>query len=433
MDGNSRNGGQRVAITGIGVVSPIGIGLEDFWSHLLQGCSGVERISRFDPSRLRTQIAAEIKDFDPTKYLDRKDAKRMDRFVQFGVIAAQEAVEQSGLKLDGVDPARVGVIIGSGIGGIETLENQHRVLLERGPDRVSPFFIPMMISNMVSGQVSIRLGLKGPNFTTVSACTSSANAIGEAFRLLQHNDADVILAGGTESTVTELAMAGFSSMKAMSTRNQEPQKASRPFDRDRDGFVMGEGGAVLILEREEHAKKRGAPILGYLNGYGATADAYHMTSPTPDGEGAVACMTLALQDAGMAPDSIQYINAHGTSTPPNDRTETKAVHQVFGEHANKLMLASTKSMTGHLLGAAGAVEAAVCVLALSRGEVPPTINYENADPECDLDCVPNQKREAKITAALSNSMGFGGHNASLVFTAGPQDGADGGAAETTQS
>jgi 3-oxoacyl-[acyl-carrier-protein] synthase II len=366
-----------------------------------------------------------VKDFRPEDYLDRKETKRMDRFVQLGVAAAAEAVENASLDLKAVDPERAGVIIGSGIGGIETLEAQHKTLLDRGPDRISPFFIPMMISNMASGQVSIRLGLRGPNFTTVSACTSSANALGEALRLLQHDDADVILAGGAESTVTELAMAGFCSMKAMSTRNQEPQRASRPFDLERDGFVMGEGAAVLVLEREDYAVKRGAPILCEFAGYGATADAYHITAPTPDGEGAVACMVSALRDADLAPEKVQYINAHGTSTPPNDRTETLAVKKAFGEHASNVMLASTKSMTGHLLGTAGAAEAAVCVLVISRGVVPPTINHENPDPECDLDCVPNQKRKARVDVALSNSMGFGGHNASLLFVASPRPVGDG--------
>jgi len=420
-----QNGDARVVVTGIGVTLPLGNSLEEFWTNLCEGKSGVDRITRFDSSRLPTQIAAEVKDFDPSKYLERKEARRMDRFVQLGIAASMEAVKNASLDLEAVDPDRVGVIIGSGIGGIETLEAQHKILLERGPGRISPFFIPMMISNMVSGQVSSKLGLRGPNFTTVSACTSSANALGESLRLLQHGDADVILAGGAESTVTELAMAGFCSMKAMSTRNQEPQRASRPFDLERDGFVMGEGAAVLVLEREDHAKKRGVPILCEFAGYGATGDAYHITAPNPDGQGAVASMESSLRDAGVTPNMVQYINAHGTSTLPNDRTETLAVKKAFGEQANKLMLASTKSMTGHLLGAAGAAEAAVCVLAISRGVVPPTINHENLDPECDLDCVPNRKREVKVDVALSNSMGFGGHNASLVFVASPPNSEDG--------
>ena len=410
-----KNGDVRVVVTGLGIISPLGLNLEDSWRGLCAGTSGADTITRFDPSAFSTRMAAEVRGFVPENHMDRKDVKRNDRFVHFAIAAAKEAVQNAALDMTAVDPNRVGVIIGSGIGGIETFEAQTRIMIEKGPDRVSPFFIPMMISNMAAGQVSIQLGAKGPNFTTVSACTSSANALGEALRLLQHDDADVIIAGGAESTITQMSMAGFCSLKAMSTRNDEPQKASRPFDRDRDGFVMGEGAAVVVLEREEHARKRGAPILCEFAGYGASADAYHITAPTPDGEGAVRCMERALRDAELAPSEIQYINAHGTSTPPNDRTETLAVKRVFGEHAHRLMLASTKSMTGHLLGAAGALEAAVCVLVISRGVVPPTINYENPDPECDLDCVPNRAREAVVTAALSNSMGFGGHNATLAF------------------
>jgi 3-oxoacyl-[acyl-carrier-protein] synthase II len=414
-----KNGDARVVVTGLGIVSPLGLNLEDSWRGLCAGTSGADIITRFDPSAFSTRMAAEVRGFVPENHMDRKDVKRNDRFVHFAIAAAKEAVQNAALDMTAVDPNRVGVIIGSGIGGIETFEAQTRIMVEKGPDRVSPFFIPMMISNMAAGQVSIQLGAKGPNFTTVSACTSSANALGEALRLLQHDDADVIIAGGAESTITQMSMAGFCSLKAMSTRNDEPQKASRPFDRDRDGFVMGEGAAVVVLEREEHARRRGAPILCEFAGYGASADAYHITAPTPDGEGAVRCMERALRDAELAPSEIQYINAHGTSTPPNDRTETLAVKRVFGEHAHRLMLASTKSMTGHLLGAAGALEAAVCVLVISRGVVPPTINYENPDPECDLDCVPNRAREAVVTAALSNSMGFGGHNATLAFKALP--------------
>ncbi|HKA24757.1 MAG TPA: beta-ketoacyl-ACP synthase II [Candidatus Eisenbacteria bacterium] len=410
-----RNGDGRVVVTGMGMMSPLGHSAEETWERLVQGVSGVGCVTRFDAGSFSTRIAGEVKGFVPEDYMDRKDAKRNDRFVQLGIAAAKEAVANAGLDWNVVDPDRVGVIIGSGIGGIETFEAQHKTYLERGPDRVSPFFIPMMISNMASGQVSIHTGAKGPNFTTVSACTSSANALGEALRLLQHRDADVVIAGGTEATITPMSFAGFCSMKAMSTRNDEPQRASRPFDRDRDGFVMGEGAAVLILEREDHARRRGAPILCEFAGYGASGDAYHITAPTPGGDGAARSMERALLDAGMQPSDIQYINAHGTSTPPNDRTETLAVKRVFGEHAQRVMLASTKSMTGHLLGAAGAMEAAVCTLVIAKGVVPPTINYENPDPECDLDCVPNRAREVRVTAALSNSMGFGGHNATLVF------------------
>jgi 3-oxoacyl-[acyl-carrier-protein] synthase II len=409
----------RVVITGMGAITPLGNDVETFWSNLCAGTSGVTKITRFDATAYSTRIAAEVKDFDPTRWMERKEAKRNDRFVQLAIGAARQAVEAARLDVPNLDADRIGVIVGSGIGGIETFETQHQILLERGPDRVSPFFIPMMISNMASGQVSIALGAKGPNFTTVSACTSSANAIGEALRILQHDDADVVIAGGTEATVTPMAIAGFCSMKAMSTRNDEPTRASRPFDAERDGFVMGEGAAILVLERAEHAAKRGATVLCELAGYGATGDAYHITSPVPDGDGAVRSMRAALKDAGMRPEDVQYINAHGTSTPYNDRTETVAVKRVMGDLARNVMLASTKSMTGHLLGAAGALEAAVSTLVITRGVVPPTINYEHPDPECDLDCVPNQARTVHVTGALSNSMGFGGHNGTLAFRAIP--------------
>ena len=409
----------KVVITGMGAITPLGNDVETFWSNLCAGKSGVTPITRFDATAYATRIAAEVKDFDPTLWMERKEAKRNDRFVQLAIGAARQAVTNARLDVPNLDADRIGVIVGSGIGGIETFETQHQNLLERGPDRVSPFFIPMMISNMASGQVSIALGAKGPNFTTVSACTSSANAIGEALRILQHDDADVVIAGGTEATVTPMAIAGFCSMKAMSTRNDEPTRASRPFDAERDGFVMGEGAAILILERAEHAAKRGAPILCELAGYGATGDAYHITTPTPDGGGAVRAMRAALKDAGMGPEDVQYINAHGTSTPYNDRTESVAVKTVMGDFARNVMLASTKSMTGHLLGAAGALEAAVSTLVITRGIVPPTINYEKPDPECDLDCVPNQARTVRVTGALSNSMGFGGHNGTLAFRAIP--------------
>jgi 3-oxoacyl-[acyl-carrier-protein] synthase II len=410
----------KAVITGIGVVSPLGNDLETFWSNLVAGRSGVDTITHFDPTGYATRIAAQVKDFDPTRWMDRKDAKRNDRFVQLSVAAALQAVEAARLDVAASDPDRVGVIIGSGIGGISTFEEQHENLIKKGPDRVSPFFIPMMISNMASGQISIHTGAKGPNFTTVSACTSSANAIGEALRTLQHDDADVVITGGTEATITPMAIAGFSSMKAMSTRNDEPTRASRPFDAERDGFVMGEGAVMLVLEKAEHAAKRGAPVLCELAGYGASGDAYHITSPVPDGDGAVRAMRQALKDAGMKPEDVTYINAHGTSTPYNDRTETVAVKRLFGDHARNMMLASTKSMTGHLLGAAGAIEAAICALVITRGVVPPTINYENPDPECDLDCVPNQARTVHVTGAISNSMGFGGHNGTLAFRATPK-------------
>jgi 3-oxoacyl-[acyl-carrier-protein] synthase II len=413
----AKNG--KVVITGIGAITPLGHDIETNWSALVAGKSGVGCITRFDATNFATRIAAEVKDFDPTKVMDRKDAKRADRFVQFAVSAADEAVKAARLDLPSLDPDKVGVIIGSGIGGIDTFEAQHKILLERGPDRVSPFFIPMMISNMASGQVSIHLGAKGPNFTTVSACTSSASALGEAYRILQHGDADVVITGGTEATITPMAIAGFCSMKAMSTRNDAPTRASRPFDAERDGFVMGEGAAILVLERAEHAAKRGAPVLCELAGYGATGDAFHYASPPDDHEGALRAMKRALAEAGLTPDDVQYINAHGTSTPLNDRAESAAVRHLMGDKAQNVMLASTKSMTGHLLGAAGGLEAAICALVIARGVVPPTINYEHPDPECDLDCVPNVARTVPVKVALSNSMGFGGHNASLVFRAIP--------------
>ena len=409
----------KVVITGIGVISPLGNDLETLWSNLVAGVSGVDTITHFDPTGYATRIAAQVKDFDPTVWMDKKDAKRNDRFVQLSVAAAMQAVEHAKLDVQESDPDRVGVIIGSGIGGIATFEEQHENLVRKGPDRVSPFFIPMMISNMASGQISIHTGAKGPNFTTVSACTSSANAIGEALRTLQHDDADIVITGGTEATITPMAIAGFSSMKAMSTRNDEPTRASRPFDAERDGFVMGEGAVMLVLEKAEVAAKRGATAICEVAGYGASGDAFHITSPAPDGDGAVRAMRQALKDAGMNPEDVTYINAHGTSTPYNDRTETVAVRRLFGEHAQNVMLASTKSMTGHLLGAAGALEAAICALVITRGIVPPTINYEHPDPECDLDCVPNLARTVHVTGALSNSMGFGGHNGTLAFRAMP--------------
>lgn len=420
MHVNGERNDIKAVITGIGVISPLGNDLETFWSNLVAGTSGVGPITHFDPTGYATRIAAQVKDFDPTLWMDRKDAKRNDRFVQLSVAAALEAVKAARLDVQASNPDRVGVIIGSGIGGISTFEEQHTNLITKGPDRVSPFFIPMMISNMASGQISIHTGAKGPNYTTVSACTSSANAIGEALRTLQHDDADIVITGGTEATITPMAIAGFSSMKAMSTRNDEPTRASRPFDAERDGFVMGEGAVMLILEKAEHAAKRGAPILCELAGYGASGDAYHITSPVPDGDGAVRAMRQALRDAGMKPEDVTYINAHGTSTLYNDRTETVAVKRLFGDHAQNVMLASTKSMTGHLLGAAGAIEAAICALVITRGVVPPTINYEHMDPECDLDCVANLARTVPVTGAISNSMGFGGHNGTLAFRAMPK-------------
>jgi len=406
---------RRVAVTGLGVISPVGNDVESFWTNLCDGRSGVGRVTRFDPADFRTQIAGEVKNFDPTLYMEKKDVRRTDLYVQYAIAASHQALAASGIDREKVDMNRFGVIIGTGIGGIETFEQQTALMLEKGPSRVSPFFIPMMIANMASGQVSIMFGLRGPNMTTVSACASGAHAIGEAFQAIRAGQADIMMTGGAEATITPMAMAGFCAMKAMSTRNDDPQHASRPFDRDRDGFVMGEGAGVIVLEEMEHAKKRGAVILAEMIGYGTTSDAYHVTAPAPNGEGAARAMAMAVADAGVPIEEVDYINAHGTSTDLNDKLETAAVKTVFGEHAHKLALASTKSMTGHLLGAAGGVEMVASVLAASRGILPPTINYEHADPECDLDCVPNEARQARVRVALSNSLGFGGHNVSLAI------------------
>lgn len=406
---------KRVVVTGVGFVTPLGHTEETLWNNIVQGRSGVGEVTAFDASQYATRIAAEVKDFDPSNYIDRKDMRHMDRYVQFAVAAAQDAVEQSGLNMADEDPDRVGVYIGSGIGGMKTIEEQHRVLLERGPRRVSPHFITMIISNIAAGQVSIRFGARGPNIAPVTACATSAHAIGEAMRLIQYDEADVMIAGGAEATITPLAMAAFIAAKAMSTRNEEPERACRPFDKERDGFVMGEGAGILVLESLEHAQKRGATILAELVGYGLTGDAYHVTAPHPEGLGAKRAMERALKQAGLSPEAIGYINAHGTSTPIGDIAETMAIKQVFGDHAYKLAVSSTKSMTGHLLGGAGAVETIITLLALRHQVLPPTINYENPDPECDLDYVPNQAREAQFDYALTNSFGFGGHNATIIL------------------
>jgi len=407
----------RVFVTGMGVISPVGNTVDACWESLVAGRSGAGPITRFDASQFETRFACEVKDFTSEGVLDRKDAKRMDRFVQFAVVASHQALASAGLADARPDPERIGVIIGSGIGGMETFEEQHTNLLQKGHRRVSPFFIPMMISDMAAGQVSITFGLKGPNFCTVSACASGAHAIGEAVRLLRAGDADVILAGGAEATITPMAVAGFGNMRALSTRNDDPQKASRPFDVGRDGFVIGEGAGVLVLETEAHARARGAHPICEVAGYGATGDAYHITAPCVDGEGAARAMKRALADAGMAPDEVGYINAHGTSTPAGDPIEVTAVKSVFADHARRLWMGSTKSMTGHLLGAAGGLEAVVCALVLQRGVVPPTINLENPDSQCDIDLVPNTARNAKLKAVMSNSFGFGGHNVSLAMRA----------------
>ncbi len=408
---------RRVVITGIGVVSPIGTGVKKFWENLVKGVSGIDRIKSFDPDEygLTVKIAGEVKDFNPEDYMDKKDAKKASRFIQFAFAAVKEALEDSGLLESKYDPYKVGVIIGTGIGGLKDIEDQTLILHQRGARRVSPFFIPYGISNMASGLVAIRWGFKGPNYSVVSACATGNHAIGDAFRLIQKGDIDIAIAGGSEAAITPLGVAGFASMKALSTRNDEPQKASRPFDRDRDGFVMGEGAGILVLEEYERAKARGAKIYAELVGYGATDDAFHITSPHECGEGAYECMKLALEDAGIKPEEVDYINAHGTSTPLNDKIETLAIKQLFGEHAYKLKISSNKSMIGHLLGAAAAVEAVATVKTIEEGIIPPTINLENPDPECDLDYVPNKAVEYPVRVALSNAFGFGGTNATLVF------------------
>lgn len=407
---------RRVVVTGLGVVSPLGSDVETFWRRLVAGESGIGQVTRFDTTGYATTIAGEAQGFKAEDYLDRKEVRRADLFVQYAIGAAVQAVKQAGVSPETVDPTRYGVIVGSGIGGIATLEDQHRTLLEKGPGRVSPFFIPMMISDMAAGQISIQLGAKGPNFCTVSACASGAHAVGEAMRHIQRGEADVMITGGAEAPVTPVSFAGFCSMKAMSTRNDEPARASRPFDSQRDGFVMGEGSGILVIEELEHAKRRGALILAELVGYGATADAHHMTAPAPEGEGAARAMRAAIADSELSLQSFGYLNAHGTSTPLNDKFETQAIKSVFGEHARKVAVSSTKSMTGHLLGAAGGLETVICVLALERKTLPPTINLENPDPDCDLDYVPDTARTVEVQAALSNSLGFGGHNVTLALS-----------------
>lgn len=406
---------KRVVITGLGIVSPVGTGLEKFWSSLTAGISGIGPVTRFDPAQFGTKIAGEVTDFEPTRYIGKKEVRRMDRFTQFAVAATEMALQDAALDLEVENRDRIGVILGSGVGGIETLEEQARVLAEKGPGRVSPFFVPMMIANMGAAQVAISHCLRGPNITSVSACASSSNAIGDAFRMLQCGQVEVMISGGSEAAITPLAMAGFISMKAMSTRNEEPEKASRPFDAERDGFVIGEGAAILVLETLEHALNRNARIYAEIVGYGSTCDAYHMTAPDPTGHGAANSMNEALLDAGIEPTAVDYINAHATATPPGDKAETLAIKKIFGQHAYKLAISSTKSMTGHLLGASGGLEAIVCILAIVNGVIPPTINYELPDPDCDLDIVPNTARAVDVNVALSNSFGFGGHNATLVF------------------
>ena len=405
---------KRVVVTGMGAVTPIGIGSDEFWKSLLAGKSGITKISRFDASAYTTQIAGEVKDFDPGQYMDKKEAKRMDRFTQFAVASAKMAIDNAALDLEKEDRSRIGTIIGTGIGGMDTLHEQYRVLFEKGPGRISPFFVPMMIGNMAAGQTSITFGLQGPCTCVVTACATGTNAIGDAFKLIQRGDADVMVAGGTEASISPAATAGFCAMKAMSTHNEEPEKASRPFEKGRDGFVMGEGAGVVILESLEHALARGAKIYAEVLGYGFNADAYHITAPAPEGAQQAACMAMAIRDAGLEPADIDYINAHGTSTPLNDKNETLAIKSLFKDHAYKLAVSSTKSMTGHLLGAAGAVEFIALTMAIQDSMIPPTINYENPDPELDLDYVPNKARAKTINAGISNSFGFGGHNATIL-------------------
>ena len=407
--------GTRVVVTGVGMVTPLGLSAESTWGALLEGRSGVDYISSFDPEPFETKIAAEVKGFDPTDYLDRKEARRMDRFVQFAAVAAQEAVASAGLELAGEDAERVSVMIGSGIGGILTLSQEFQVMAERGPSRVNPFLIPMMLGDMASGRVSMLMGAKGPNFSAISSCSTGADTIAEASELIRRGQIDVAITGGSEAAICPIAIAGFNACNALSRSNEEPQKASRPFDALRDGFVMGEGGGILVLESLEHALARGAAPLAELAGHGATADAYHVTQPAPGGEGGARAIQLALSRAGLSPSEIDYVNAHGTSTPMNDKFETMAIKSVMGDAAYSTPVSSTKSMTGHLLGAAGALEAAICVLAVSRGAIPPTINQENPDPDCDLDYTPNASRTVQVEAAISNSLGFGGHNTCLAF------------------
>jgi len=405
---------RRVVVTGLGLITPLGTGVDKTWSALCAGKSGIRRITKFDPSSHACQIAGEVTDFNPADYIEKKDIKKMDTFIHYAVGASQMAVDDAGLKVTEENADRVGVYIGSGIGGLPAIEAYHKVLLDKGPDRVSPFFIPMVIINLASGQVSMRIGARGPNSCAVTACATGNHCIGDAFRIIQHGEADAMVAGGAEAAITPLGVAGFAAARALSTRNDDPERASRPFDKERDGFVLGEGAGVLVLEELESARRRGARIYAEVLGYGMTADAYHITAPPEDGGGAVRCMRLTLQDAGLSPDAIDYVNAHATSTMA-DRIETSALKQAFGDHARRVAVSSTKSMTGHLLGAAGGIEAVFSILAIHRGVLPPTINQAVPDPDCDLDYVPNVARRADVRAVLSNSFGFGGVNACLIF------------------
>jgi len=410
---------KRVVVTGLGAVTPVGDTVQEFWNSLLTGRSGVKRLQCFDPSKFSSQIAAEVLNFDPHKYQTTKEARKTDRFVQFAIAASTEAIRDSKLDLDKEDKDRIGVIVGSGIGGLHTVEREHKKYIDRGPEKgpgkISPFLIPKLIANMASGQVSIVFGAKGPNFAVVTACATGNHSIGESFRIIQRDESNIMISGGAEAAITIMGFGGFCALRALSLRNDEPARASRPFDRDRDGFVIGEGAGVVILEELEHALKRNAHIYCEIIGYGTSGDAYHITAPDPEGGGAKRCMQLCLKDASLKPEHVDYINAHGTSTQYNDKVETLAIKKVFGEHAKKLAISSTKSVTGHLLGAAGGVESIACAFILQHDIVPPTINLENPDPECDLDYIPNKPREMKVNIALSNSLGFGGHNATLAF------------------
>jgi len=406
---------RRVVVTGVGVVSPLGTGNEKNWDALMKGQSGIAPITRYDASDLPTQIAGEVKDFNADDFIEKKEQKKMDLFIQYSLAASEIAMQDSGLEITDENAERVGVLVGSGLGGLPTMEHYHDVMREKSYKRITPFFIPMLIINLAPGQISIRFGAKGPNLSTVSACATGTHSIGDAYHMIARGDVDAMIAGGTESTITPLAMSGFNVMKALSTRNDDPTAASRPFDKGRDGFVMGEGAGIVILEDMELAKKRGAKIYAEVAGYGLTSDAYHLTAPAPEGEGAARCMKMALNKAGVNPEEVGYINAHGTSTPYNDMYETMAIKSVFGDHANKLKISSTKSMTGHTLGAAGGLEAVYSLLAMERSVLPPTINYDEPDPDCDLDYIPNTPVESDVNVVISNSLGFGGTNATILF------------------
>lgn len=410
---------KRVVVTGLGVITPVGNTIKEFWDNLLAGKSGVDRLTAFDPTYYSSQIAAEVKNFNPKDFMSAKEVRRFDRFVQFGLAASKNAFADSGLDANKEDMTRMGVIVGSGIGGLQTIEVEYGDFLKRGPEKgpskITPFLIPMLIANMAAGHISIALGLKGPSSACVTACASGNNSIGDAFKLIQRGDADVMVAGGAEGATTPMGFGGFCALRALSLRNDEPKRASRPFDKERDGFVMGEGAGILILEEYERARKRNAPIYCEIVGYGMSGDAYHMTAPDPSGDGAKRCMAAAIKDAKVNPEEVDYLNAHGTSTVLNDKVETLAIKRQFGDYAKKLNISSTKSMMGHLLGAAGGAEAAVCALALKEGVMPPTINYEEPDPDCDLDYIPNESRKGDIKIAISNALGFGGHNATLAF------------------